>query len=198
MSYKMARKKRKIGMDYDGVIADTGEMKARLIKKRFNKIIPPWKTDRAICVRLIGKDNYEAISSEVYERNQTLAAPPIPGAYFGMFTISRTDEIYIVTARPPRRVNFAREWIDNLGASEFITEYRSIYDGKSRMTKGEICRELGLDTFLEDEERFLEEIDPNVRRMLLKNACREELSIPKGIELARSWEEILKLLSYRT
>ncbi len=194
----MARKRRKIGIDYDDVIANTGEVKAKLIEEKFGRVLPPWKTDRTNCVRLIGKDNYETISNAVYDRPLTMSAPQVPGAFFALYSISQRADIYVVTARPPTRVNYARNWLRKIDAIEFIKEFRSIYaDNGEKVTKGQICSELGLDAFIDDEERFLQQIDSKLLRILLKNACPEDLPITKGIKIARSWEEVLDLLGYK-
>jgi putative restriction endonuclease len=69
-----------IGIDFDGTIADTNQVKAQWIKKKLGIDLPPPKCDRSQCVPIIGLDNYEKMAAFVYDEAGTHAAPPVSGA----------------------------------------------------------------------------------------------------------------------
>ena len=193
----MATKKLKFGIDYDGIVADTSAMKAKYIRDHRGQIVAPWQTDRATCEEIIGKDNYKMLSEHVYSRPFTLGAPEVPGAIYSLYQIDQVGEIYLVTARPPNRLNFAREWLEKFKAIEYFKDLVSIKDDKGHeVSKGQLCQRLGLDILIDDELRYLTEPecrDLN-RRILLKNGCTDKMRVPRGIEFARNWKEALDLL----
>ncbi len=57
-----------IGLDYDGIIADTNRVKARWIREHLGVEVEPWRCDRTRCVPIIGASAYESMGEVVYER----------------------------------------------------------------------------------------------------------------------------------
>jgi|SRR3989338_3484826 len=193
----MATKKLRCGIDYDGVVADTSAIKAKWIRDNLGQIVAPWQTDRETCEGIIGKNEYEDLSRAVYSRPLTLAAPEVPGATYALYQIDRLGEIYLVTARPPKRINYAKEWLERFRLIEYFKDLVSIKDDKGHeVSKGELCQELKLDIIIDDELRYLtdKECKGLNRRILLKNGCTDRIRMPRGIEFARNWREALDLL----
>lgn len=186
---------KKYGIDFDGTIADTNAMKVQWIKENLILDINPWDTDRTSCVPLIGLDNYNLMGKTVYERDSTLRTPEISGAINALKEISKKGGVYVVTYRNPRLMAFAEEWAEINNVSRYIKKFCRIEDEHgNKKTKEQVCQEFSLDTLIDDDERHLSKIAlPNLRKILLKNGYQGNYSAGKGIDLARSWDELLSL-----
>lgn len=190
-------KKRGFAIDYDGTIADTSAIKARWIRQELGQVVAPWHTDRETCERIIG-NRYEDLSKAVYSRPLTLAAPEVLGATFALYKLDQVGKIYLVTARPPDKLNSAREWLERLRLIEYFVDLVSIKEKGKETTKAQLCTDLGLDVLIDDELRYLTESGSRgLKRMLLKNGCTEKLQVPRGIQFARSWKDVLIMLGIK-
>ena len=49
----------KIGIDFDGTIADTNTAKSYWIKKNIGLSIPPYQCDKTTCLQYIKKEDYK-------------------------------------------------------------------------------------------------------------------------------------------
>lgn len=187
-----------IGIDYDGTIANTSEVKADWIRAHVEMEIPPWKTDRTSCVPIIGLENYERMGQFIYEREGSLKARDVPGSLDAIKELAGNFKIFIVTARKPHQIRWCKEWLRERGLDSLIHAYFSTAgdspDG-GEPSKLQLCRDHGVDVLIDDDERHLEGSEvPNVRRILLKSGCTEVIRVPEGVELARSWPEALRIL----
>ncbi len=195
----MATKRRRFGIDYDGVVADTSVIKARWIREHLGQVVAPWQTDRETCEEIIG-NRYNDLSEAVYSRPLTLAAPEVPGAIYALYKLDQIGDVYLVTARPPKRLNSARDWLEKFKLIEYFTDLVSTRDDKgNEVSKGELCQKLELDVLIDDELRYLVEAANyhKLRRILLKNGCTDRIRVPRGIEFTRSWREVLEFLGIR-
>jgi hypothetical protein len=181
-----------VAIDYDGTIADTNLEKVRWVKTHLGKDLSPWQCSRTNCVPLIGLADYERMIAVVYERDSTLQAQPVPGALDAIRTLAASGQVYIVTARPPRRIDFAREWLSRQGMLPYITGIESSVGS----SKGAICQRLGAQALIEDDERHLQHDDiAGPRRILLHYGRPEGAESIPGIEFCTTWPQVLALLS---
>jgi uncharacterized HAD superfamily protein len=187
-----------IGIDYDGTIANTSEVKADWIREHVGIEVPPWRTDRTSCIPIIGLENYERMGQFIYEREGSLRARDIPGSLDAITELAKKSKIFIVTARKSHQVQWSKEWLRERGLDSLIHAYFSTAgdspDG-SEPSKLQLCRDHDIDVLIDDDERHLEGSEmPHVRRILLKSGCTEMIRVPAGVELARSWPEALRIL----
>lgn len=186
-----------IGVDYDGVIGDTGRMKVDWIRERTGLVVMPWQTDRTTCVELIGLEAYEEMGHAVYERELTLAAPPVRGSIEALTQLCRHREVFVITARSHRWAVHAEEWLWNQNLTHRLAGVRCIKlaDGTAR-TKADLCRELGVQAMIDDDERHLRDIEiPALTRILFKDGCQDRpAGLQQDILYAASWTEVLPLL----
>lgn len=179
------------GIDYDGTIADTNLMKARWIRRYLRQELDPWLCDRTSCAPFIGVENYESMANTVYERAWSLDAPPVAGALAALRALRARGKVYVLTARLPHRLVFAREWLGRQGAPEFGDSLLSSADSD----KLSVCQRHGINVLIDDDERHLLPLmQSGIRAILLKAGFRGTLSVPAGIELCRAWSEVLALL----
>ena len=187
-----------IGIDYDGTIADTNTIKAAWIRENLGIKVPPWKTDRTMCVPIIGLEQYERMSRVVYSPEMSMRAPEVPGAASAIRVLSVKYRVYVVTARNNRQIASCQAWLREAGIAEYISGYLSSAergpDG-TRRSKGELAHRYGICVLVDDDERHLrgEEL-AEFRRILLKHGCNEPLAVDAGIALASSWTDVLRLL----
>ena len=187
-----------IGLDYDGTIADTGLAKADWIREHLGIEVPPWRTDRTMCVPIIGAENYERLSRVVYAPEASMRADEVPGASLAIRALSKEYRLFIVTARDAQQMTWAREWLANRGLDAcmagFLSSAQRAADG-SRLSKAQLCRDNRIDVLIDDDERHLRDSSlAGLRRILLKNGCDQPLDLADGIELASSWDQVSRLL----
>jgi hypothetical protein len=179
------------GVDYDGTIADTNWMKARWIREHLHKQVDPWQCDHTNCVPLIGAESYESMANTVYERTCSLAAPPVAGALAGLQALRRLGKVYVLTARLPHRLAFAREWLERQGAPELGDALLS----SAESDKLSVCQRHGINVLIDDDERhLLPLLQSGIRGILLKVGFGGTLSLPAGVQLCRAWPDVLTVL----
>ncbi|MFA5763970.1 MAG: hypothetical protein WC915_04100 [archaeon] len=175
----------KIGLDFDGVISDCGELKSRGAKMLFGVDIPSCKFKKEIIVGegLLTIDQYRELQKTIYgTREIGLLMKPIPGAleYISRL-IEDGREVSVKTSRGGVELEIAKEWSALRGLSlDFV--------GVSGESKAEVA--VGLDVYFDDDLEKLKQlvgIVPN--RFLFShgyNAQDDVLDIAKRIG---SWNE---------
>lgn len=189
-----------IGVDYDGTIADTNAIKAAWIRENLGIEVPPWRTDRTLCVPIIGLEAYERMSKIVYSPELSAQAKEVPGASHAIKTLAARYRIYVVTARNDAQIASSRAWLEKMGILPYISGFLSSAerapDG-TRLSKAALCAKYGIRILVDDDERHLRDVHvPGLQRILLKSGCDEALEPEPGIELATSWRQVLELLGH--
>lgn len=179
------------GVDYDGTIADTNLMKVQWIREHLRREVDPWQCDRTNCVPLIGAESYESMANTVYERAWSLAAPPVAGAFAGLQALRERGKVYVLTARLPHRLVFAREWFERQGVPSLGDALLS----SAESDKLSVCERHGINVLIDDDERhLLPLLRSGVRGILLKVGFGGALSLPADVQLCRAWSEVLAVL----
>jgi FMN phosphatase YigB (HAD superfamily) len=180
------------GLDYDGTIADTNLVKARWIREHLGIEVEPWRCDRTSCLPIIGPESYERLAGAVYERELSLAAPPVAGALAALEHLSARGRIVIVTARLPRRIAYAREWLRVHGAEGRIAAIVSS-SGSDKLAR---CRAEGVDVLIDDDERHLALAQAaGLSCLWLRSGLPAAVPAGGTVPLCRSWPEALALLN---
>jgi len=176
-------------VDFDGVIADTSELKARWIADNLGWTVSPHQCDRTSCVPLIGLECYEKMSSIVYEREETEALQPVPDVDSGLRELSTVGPVHVVTARPDRRARFALDWIVSHDLGQYVT---SLVSSSGRL-KSDIIAELGSRVLIDDDVRHLENLHPRQRGILLRMGSGGLSPVSCAYSIAASWLEVLAI-----
>ena len=180
-----------IGIDYDGTIADTNGQKARWIREHCGIAIEPYQCDRTTCVPIIGQSRYDGMTATVYERKWTLRSQPVTGALDALYKLSTNYDIFIITARLPHRVAFAREWLQANECSGLIKDVLTSAGGD----KESVCLDHGIDVLIDDDLRHLLPItSSSLRPMWLKVGSNGEQRNEIELPIYQSWSEILEAL----
>jgi hypothetical protein len=180
-----------IALDYDGVIADTNQIKSDWIAENLGLDVPPWLCDRTECVPIIGLENYNRMSPIVYGREASLRAQPVPGALEAVRALQRTYRLIIVTARTTEQIQWTREWLRQQRVEDAFGDILSSSGG---IAKAEIVRQIGAIALIEDDVRHLLKW-PEIRfvRIHLSPHVQGNASEP-GIAAASDWPMALSLL----
>ncbi|MBN2089592.1 hypothetical protein JW964_08260 [candidate division KSB1 bacterium] len=180
---------KKLALDFDGTIANTNIVKSALIHEKFGVTIPPWQCDHTLCVPQIGEEAYREISSVVFEEESTLATPPLEGAVGIIQKLAEEFELYLVTARPERRLAYARQWLKNHHLEQCFQKLISsrLPDG-GFILKLQICQENQLDLLIDDDSRHLTVLGyENILRLLMKDGYESGLDLPKEVIIIKNW-----------
>ncbi len=179
-----------IGLDYDGIIADTNRVKARWIREHLGVEVEPWRCDRTRCVPIIGASAYESMGEVVYERRSSLAAPPVAGGLDAIRDLERAYRLYVVTARRDHRVEFARRWLELQGIAGCFEAVLS----SAGSTKARICIDHEITALVDDDERHLGSLT-GVEPVLLKAGYTGSGEEFADLRALRSWPEVVVHLS---
>lgn len=184
-------------LDYDGVISDTNSIKASWIKERLGIDIPIYECDRTTCVPLIGEEQYNKMSEDVYGRELSLQAKPVLGVYEALETLTRHGPLYVITARKEDNLAFAHEWLKKNDLEHFIDQIISL-DNNSKIT---IAENLSCKVLIDDDKRHLLS-NPNTKILLilikigLKN-FEKRIKYNGRILLCTTWRDfVFKSLNY--
>lgn len=134
---------------------------------------------------------------DFYQSTEHQDTPPVPGSIEGVKSLKQKHQLYIVTARPEQFKHFALEWLSKYFPNMFeeihcTNQYLGI--GPKR-TKGEVCKELGLDVFVEDALHNADDIANCGIPVLLFNTTWNQAEVKPPIIRVNSWDEIVKALS---
>ncbi len=191
----MARKPG-IGIDFDGVIADTNALKSRWIRRHLRRRIPPWQADRTSLVRLIGRRNYDRISPHVYNPQTTLSLPAVPGVRAALRALAPRFRLFVITARKGSILRGCRDWMRKNGLDGLVARYLSGgHAVGATVRKTELCARHGIRVLIDDDERhFRAGGDPSVIGALFKGGCDGKVRVPRGALLFRGWPDLLEYL----
>lgn len=193
--------KLKLAVDYDGVIADTNSIKAEWIKANLGLNIPTWRCDDTSLVPgIMDQRQHQKMARVVYGKSSSLMAQPVSGAIDGLHTLSRIAALYIVTARPPSRLQWAREWIKSHGLGRVISGIVST-QYPSKRTKKDICIKNGFHLLIDDDRGWIDDFaDLRIPVIFFKSGLPQSeqekikaLLLPR-IECVDSWSKIVDFI----
>ncbi len=187
-------------IDFDGVIANTPELKSDWIRKNLNLLVPSWHTDRENCIPLIGEQNYERMAEEVYTDS---GISEILGMRNGIYRLKSLGfKLYVLTSRAPNRQQYARKWLSEKGLMQYFEDFLCI-DGSS---KAPFIERLSPYAVIDDEMRFLMNLDNNLLKILLTTPqhCKEckigdnhtKFRNQSNVICASQWETAVNMVEY--
>ncbi|MFH1047222.1 MAG: hypothetical protein V1738_02865 [Patescibacteria group bacterium] len=150
-----------IGLDFDGVIVDHSEHKLQLARE-LGYELEPWQTNTNIMKKFVSESEYRGIQEKIYTE-LSLVAPPIAEALEHIRQLG--GEPLILSARRSDTVQHALQWMKQHDLFEVIPVERVHFCAKSSQ-KGDYCRRLGVEVFLDDKLAVLDVLDSNVKKFL--------------------------------
>ncbi|HOX40587.1 MAG TPA: hypothetical protein PK263_00150 [bacterium] len=133
---------------------------------------------------------------EFYHSDHLPMLPLIQGAKEGMKVLSHDNEVIIVTGRPLSIKSETGKWLD----THFQSHYNDIYfadkDVGKHKSKGELLEKLGVDYFIEDMLRYVNECEPYSFRVLMYNYPWNQVpTLPKNTKRINSWHEAVNIIT---
>jgi hypothetical protein len=143
-----------VGIDFDGIIADTYALKAQWIKDHVGKDIPPWQCDRTSCVPLIGAKAYAEMGKYVYGSQATAQTRLVEGVAEVLKAVSALTCIYVITNRNAVQAQYAQQWLEEQGLAGSVQEIISSA-GRDKVV---VCVQKGVEWFMDDDMRHLKPV----------------------------------------
>lgn len=172
-------------IDYDGTIADTNAAKVEWIKMHLGIDVPRYYADRTSCVPIIGEEQYNKMSKEVYERESTLGTKPVPGATKAIKRLAEYGPVYVISARSRNQMMFAREWLKRCKLDLHVNDI-VLQGNKDKIT---LAKALDCKVLIDDDERHLKGVpDANILLILLKTGMVQTKELGDRIRVCTSWE----------
>ena len=188
----------KIGLDFDGVISDCGELKRLGAKLLFDKDIPAAKFKKEIIIGegLLTAEQYRQVQQQVYgNREIGIQMKPLPYVLelLPLLQEGNLTEIKIVTARGNLEASIAVEWMKLYGLKVPL-------EFTDNQEKTEFCK--GLDVYIDDD---LEKLEPLVgvvpNLYLMSHPYNSNINVDGIATRVRDWPhffyKVLELLSKR-
>jgi len=153
----------KIGLDFDGVIADPSYIKQKYIKQKYGVELALGECKRELAAKKgINNNKYNEMLYEIYESELSLKAIPVPGAIENIERLAKQNHIIqIITSRSDKSAKFARNWLMNHKIYSF---YNSLINTNSNSKKA-FCKDLHI--FFDDDYNKLEELVGAVPNLFL-------------------------------
>lgn len=180
----------KIGVDFDGTIADTNAEKSRWIENNLGLKIPSYQCDKTSCLTIIGEKYYRKMGKEIYSTKITTTLAPIENSLKTLELLKKKAIIYIITARNGWRLNDAKDWLSKYRETEDlqVIEYE-----KSTQNKIELCKDNSITVLIDDDERHFPLNSSKILPILFKYKAPIKMQICNSpIKVCTHWENVYK------
>lgn len=175
---------RRIALDFDGVIADTGVIKARWIETELAIRIDPGRSDRTSLLKRLSVAEYRRMQINIGE-SDLFATPPVAGSVNAIQELAKRFAIVVVSARSGTRLTSAERWLHIYKLFHFVEDVISAYT-KPKVT---LAESMGCSCLIDDDIRHLL-VRPRtgIQRLLF---CRADQRRVSGVDAVSSWPEIV-------
>lgn len=174
-----------IGLDFDGVIANSHPLKSIVAREKFGVDIPPeqFRRERVVEDSLLTREQYREVGRWAMDGSYPI--PPVPDVLLYLpFLLHNKHSVRIVTSRTEGMLEFAKKWLAGYRIPEL-----PIFGTGYGLPKTEACK--GLDVYVDDDLEKLLPLMGLVPNLLFFswpwNRHEEE---PAGIVRVSSWWEL--------
>nr|MBP9728145.1 hypothetical protein [Candidatus Moranbacteria bacterium] len=131
-----------------------------------------------------------------YQTTEHAQCIPIPDAIESMDALSQNCQLVIVTSKPANLETMTHAWVEK----HFPEIFQGIYFTSSFVTpehqqikKSELCRELGIEIFIDDSIANVLDVATVCERVFLFDRPwnQENVALPTNVTRAYSWKEIV-------
>ena len=123
-----------------------------------------------------------------------LTGSPVADVLNALKELAVSLDVYVVTARFPRRLEYAREWLEAHDVHSCIVDVLSS-DGRS---KPEICAEHRLTCLVDDDARHLDVLTGTPTAAVWFRPGAPAQPVPPGIKVVGTWTEVVSTISVLT
>ncbi|MFA6006962.1 MAG: hypothetical protein WC764_04545 [Candidatus Paceibacterota bacterium] len=177
-----------IGLDFDGVIANTGFIKSLAAKRLFQKELPIScvKTSVAIANNILTDEQYKILRREIYDNYSWLVeTPAISKSIESMNALIKSGhKLEIITARFPEGREHIESWLAKHSINVPLT---CVGYGVSKAQSAK-----DLDIFVEDDAKNLVGLIKYVPKLFLfDQPYNLDEEVPMEIGRAKDWDDLL-------
>lgn len=199
MSENPTKKRRVVGVDFDDVLHDFFGGLVKFHNKKYGTSHS--YEDMRMGMHEVWGCTVEEMTGrmlEFYDDNLHHEVHPVDGAVEAIGKLSQKYSVAVVTSRPDYVKERTLEWLYKHFPKEHFDgiHFTGIFAGRENVRKkSEVCRELGVEIFIDDFIHNAEDVASTGCKVLLldKPWNREELKHP-NIRRVHSWPEILEII----
>lgn len=192
---------KRVGMDFDGFIANTHQAKVDLIERLFNVAIPIEKCRHDKL--LLEKDPklleyYRRAQELIYEqRVYSDQVQPMPGCLRRLRQLAREgNEMYVLSSRSPEAARLAMQWLEKYDIPRLGVQFVAVgRDG----SKERVSHQRKLDIYFDDDLEKLVYMKANMtdppELYLFRQPHNRLIEPPDGIKVVDSWASVCKRIS---
>jgi len=187
----------KIGIDFDEVLAE-------FVKGYFNfyrlKTGIEIKFEDVFSYNLwevmgISRDEAFKIADEFYDSEHFSELALVPGAKDTLIALSKEHELLIVTSRPVRIAGKTEQYLRrNIPEIHPEIFYAGDIFREQGKPKAELCAQLSLDHFVEDNLRYAQQCAEKRIRVFLLDKSWNQGELNGNVTRVKNWSEILNKL----
>lgn len=196
-------KSRIIGLDLDEVLLDFNNAFCAYHNRVYGTNI--CRNDLTVFeyADILNCSKEEAVKRVVdfYATPEHLNAVPVLGAVEAIKKLKDNNTLIIITSKPETLRGATSEWIDKYFPNSFKNiVFTNHFSGNGiRRSKGDVCKEMGVDIFVDDNLENVENVLGVGISALLFNApwnqCDNQYDAKHPIVRVNSWQEIIEKLS---
>lgn len=137
---------------------------------------------------------------DFYQSPEHWNALPVNGAIEGIKNLKQYHNLHVITAKPEELKDKTSKWLNKHFPQMFDgIHFTNYYNGNGpKRTKGEVCRELNIEFFVDDFLENVNDVSSLGIPTLLFDAPWNHGEINPPIRRVYSWDEIVEiLLEYR-
>jgi uncharacterized HAD superfamily protein len=180
----------RLGIDFDGTIADVTEAKIRYARERLGEDLTPLETNRAQGLPRLGERRYVQMVEATHATDWTLTMRPMLGAIEVLQALAEHHELFVITARNDDEIGWARAWLEPHGLP-----FRDVIH-TSRGSKAAACETLAVDLMFDDSPLVLRELEPCALHLALIDAdYNRHLDLPDRAHRVDGWPAFHSLVS---
>jgi len=124
--------------------------------------------------------------------------PLIPGAKEWVDQLVAKHELYLVTSRQNATKEITYTWLDRnfpgvFRKVMFANHYSA--DGSPALTKGELCKEIGCELIVDDDDRHIGSLlTHDIKVVLIDKPWNRNDELPEGVIRAYNWEGVTQAI----
>lgn len=180
----------RVGIDFDGVISNLCDLKARGARKLFGITIPEEIMHKHIILRkgLLTEKQYDELQHFIAKTEFGHTMRPVIGMQPSIKKLLREGyDIHVVTSRDGRALEIAREW---LVKKELPINIIGVPRGESKVA---VAKKHKIDIFVDDDLYKLEPLCGTVsHRLLFSWPYNDHVQESSFIKRVRTWQELYR------
>lgn len=180
----------RIGLDFDGVIADTIPAMVSYARERMGLEVEPRDCIVPRGIERLGIETYRQLVAETHDSDYALGFQPTHGAYAALRDMAAVHELYIVTARAGPAFANAMRWLESHGIDGYFADVQS----SAEMRKTELADRLVFDWFVDDVPETFRDWSANAIPALWHTDYNSHIDVAAPIKRVHGWPALVELL----